>query len=704
MTTESRVRRTNDVRIDAYPQLTHGEYRLRAGRPLPFGATLVPGGVNFSIYSREARRLTLVLFEKGAAAPIAEIPFSDAFRIGDVFAMVVFDLDPERIEYGFRAEGPFEPAGGRRFNRDAILLDPYARAVSGRDVWGKTPDWNGAFQHRACLVPEDFDWEDDRALEIPFQDLVVYEAHLRGFTRHPSSGAKHPGTFAALREKVPYLKALGVNCIELMPIYEFDEFENSRTNPHTGELLLNYWGYSTVSFFAPKSGYAATGAYGMQVDELKTLIKDLHKHGIEVILDVVYNHTAEGNEHGPTISYRGLDNRTYYMLTPDGYYQNFSGCGNTLNCNNPVVRAMVVDSLRYWASEFHIDGFRFDLASILGRDPWGAPMANPPLIEQLALDPVLSKCKLVAEAWDAGGLYQVGNFPGFGRWAEWNGKYRDTIRKYLKGDSGQLGDLAQRIQGSPDLYRGHGLGTTASINFITCHDGFTLRDLVSYDGKHNEANGEGNRDGNDDNVSWNCGVEGETSDPHVNALRLRQMKNAMAILLMSQGIPMILMGDEVGRTQRGNNNTYCHDNELSWFDWGLLDRNEELLRFVSSTIAFRRRHHALRRASHFVGDEISWHGVRAWNADWSSESRAIAFLLDGEKAEQKDASIYVAMNMHWEALWFELPRPSSGQWHVFANTGAASPGDVFDPGAEPLLPDQGGLLLGSRSVVILVTR
>ncbi len=450
----------------------------------------------------------------------------------------------------------------------------------------------------------------------------------------------------------------------------------------------------------------------MQVDELKTLIKELHKNGIEVMLDVVFNHTAEGNEQGPTISFRGVDNKVYYMLTPDGYYFNFSGTGNTLNCNNPVVRNMVLDCLRYWAAEYHIDGFRFDLAAILGRDPMGVPLANPPLLENLAADPILAKCKLVAEAWDAGGLYQVGSFPAYGRWAEWNGKYRDTIRRFLKGDSGIIGDVAQRIQGSPDLYSAR--GPSASVNFITCHDGFTLNDLVSYDGKHNEANGENNNDGANDNQSWNHGWEGPTDNKWLNTLRLRQMKNAVAMLMVSQGVPMILMGDEVARTQHGNNNTYCHDNELNWFDWSQLETNAEQFWFFKKAIAMRHAHPVLRGTTHFrnsdyVGSgyaDITWHGLRAWNADWSEDSHILAFMLCGKHARGGsvcDDYLYVALNMHWESQWFELPGlPQGLQWHVAINTGMSGPEDAWEPGAEPLLADQYGFLLTDRSVAVLV--
>jgi glycogen operon protein len=673
----------------------------------------VPGGVNFSVYSRYATKCTLVLFEKDAPEPMVEIPFPDEFRVGNVFTMVVFDLGYENIEYGYRMDGPYEPWQGHRFDYSKILMDPYAKVIGGRDVWGQQPDWNDTYPHRARFIYDDFDWEGDRSLETPIEDLVIYEMHVRGFTRHASSMVKHRGTFAGLREKIPYLKQLGVNCVELMPIFEFDEFENSKISPVTGETLYNYWGYSQVGFFAPKAGYAATGRMGMQVDELKTLIKDLHRNGIEVMLDVVFNHTAEGNEQGPTISYRGVDNKSYYMLTPEGYYYNFSGCGNTLNCNNPLVRNMILDCLRYWAEEYHIDGFRFDLASILSRDQNGAPLANPPLLETLAYDPVLAKCKLVAEAWDAGGLYQVGSFPAHGRWAEWNGKYRDDMRKFLKGD-GTVGAASQRLQGSPDLYSYNGRGATASINFITAHDGFTLADMVSYNGKHNYANGENNNDGGNDNDSWNCGWEGPTDDPGINALRLRQMKNALAMLMVSQGVPMIVMGDEVGRTQQGNNNTYCQDNELNWLDWSLVEQNADLLRFFQNCIAFRKDHPVLRNNQHFrnydyVGSgypDISWHGTQAWNADWSAESRCLAFMLCGKHAKGgtvQDNDIYVAMNMHWDSHHFGLPGlPSGRKWHVFANT--AAPEDSYEPGNEPVLAEQGYILLGSRSVVILVSK
>ncbi|EOD68143.1 glycogen debranching protein GlgX [Amycolatopsis vancoresmycina DSM 44592] len=532
------------ARIDAYPTHRIGGFEVRAGQPLPFGATPVPGGVNFSVYSNNATAMTLVLFRAGADEPLAELPFDESFRIGGVYAMTVFGLDPEAIAYAYRADGPFAPAEGDRFDGRALLVDPYATLLSGRERWRCGPDrpW------RSRIAPADFDWEGDRPLRIPAEDLVVYEAHVRGFTAHPSSGVGAPGTFAGLVAKIPYLVELGVNCVELMPVFEFDERDNVRADPRTGEPLANYWGYSTVGFFAPKAGYAATGRHGMQVDEFKHTVKELHRAGIEVMLDVVFNHTAEGDERGPTLSLRGLDNRTYYMLTPDGHYFNFSGTGNTLNCNHPVVRGFVLDCLRYWASEFHVDGFRFDLAAILGRATDGVPLANPPLLEALAHDPVLRDCKLVAEVWDAGGLFQVGSFPDYCRWAEWNAGYRDALRHFLKGDVGSVAELATRFVGSPDLYARR--GAVASVNFVTAHDGFTLRDLVSYNEKHNDANGEDGRDGENHNISWNCGHEGPVDGGPVARLRDRQVRNALLILLTSHGIPMLLAGDEAGRQHR----------------------------------------------------------------------------------------------------------------------------------------------------------
>ncbi|WP_331757402.1 glycogen debranching protein GlgX (plasmid) [Streptomyces sp. NBC_01387] len=703
---------TQDIRerIDAFPTHRIGPYRVRAGRPFPYGATPVPGGVNFSVYSDGATTMSLVLFEKGATRPSAELEFPPEFRIGSVYAMTVFELDTENLEYGFRADGPFDPERGDRFDAGQVLSDPYARLISGREVWGREPDWDNVYHYRAQVLNDDFDWDGDRPLRIPAEDLVIYETHVRGFTRHTSSKVSAPGTYAGMREKIPYLRELGINCLELLPVFEFDELDNPRTDPVTGERLYNYWGYNTVSFFAPKAGYAATGPFGMQADEFKSLVKELHKAGIEVVLDVVFNHTAEGNEQGPTISFRGLDNATYYMLTPRGEYYNFSGTGNTVNCNHPVVRDFVLSCLRHWVAEYHIDGFRFDLAAILDRAPDGTPLPNPPLLEQLAYDPVLRHTKLIAEAWDAAGLYQVGNFPNYGRWSEWNGKYRDAVRRFVKGEPGLVSELATRMAGSPDLYQGR--TSSASVNFITAHDGFTLADLVSYNDKHNEANGEDNNDGANDNNSWNCGEEGPSASAHVRELRMRQMKNLLTILLTSQGIPMILAGDEVGRTQLGNNNTYCQDNDLSWFDWELVKANADLLDFARALIAFRHAHPVLRSSDHPTGTDrvgsgypdVSWHGVRAWAPDWAGHGRVLAMMRCGRHAKGgsvADDHVYVAVNAHWESHDLELPTLPDGQrWHLFADTGTA----VHRLGGEPELEHPGRFHLGAHSSVVLVGR
>jgi glycogen operon protein len=696
-------------RIDAYPTRQISGFDVRAGRPLPFGATAVPGGINFSVYSNHATAMTLVLFRPGESQPVAELPFPAAFRTGGVYAMTVFGLDAETTEFGYRADGPFRPAEGHRFDAGQVLIDPYARLLNGRPSWGADPGGDAPPGYRSAIPYDDFDWEDDQPPGLPAERLVIYELHVRGFTRHPSARVTYPGTFAGLTEKIGYLQALGVNCVELMPVFEYDELDNPRQDPATGARLYNYWGYSPIGFMAPKAGYAATGRHGMQADEFKNMVKKLHRAGIEVILDVVFNHTGEGNHLGPTLSFRGLDNSTYYMLTPDGWYQNFSGTGNTMNCNHPVVRAFIIDCLRHWAAEYHVDGFRFDLAAVLGRAGDGSVLANPPLLESLAYDPVLRDCKLIAEAWDAAGLYQVGSFPHYFHWSEWNGRYRDTLRKFLKGDAGAAADLATRLAGSADLYGGR--GGTASVNFVTAHDGFTLADLVSYNDRHNEANGEGNRDGDSNNNSWNCGREGPTSDPGVLALRARQQRNALLLLLMSWGVPMLLAGDEAGRTQAGNNNGYCHDGPLTWFDWDLAAENADLVRFVRAAIAFRRAHPALLRPA---GDgpvtgpagypAVSWHGRRAWAPDWTPDNRLLAAMFCAGDDHAADC-VYLAANSHWESATAELPRPPGGmRWHRFADTAAPPPHDACEPGREPALPDQASILVGARSTVVLVAR
>ncbi len=674
--------------IDTFPTNEIKGLKYRRGRVFPFGATLDDSGaVNFSVYSKEAVGCTLVLFHHGQKTPWVEIPFPDEFRIGDVYTMMVHGVDIETTEYGYRFDGPYDPVRGLLFDRNKILLDPYAKSVSGRSVWGRRHSESVQFQYRGQIIREDYHWDGDKPLEYAAGDLVIYELHVRSFTRHESSGVRHRGTYAGLVEKIAYLKELGVNCIELMPVFEFDEFENSRKID--GRTLYNYWGYSTVCFFSPKAGYAASAPFGMEADEFKNLVKVFHKNGIEVILDVVFNHTAEGNEDGPYISYKGIDNRTYYLLTPEGYYYNFSGCGNTMNCNNPVVRNMVLDCLRYWVSAYHVDGFRFDLASILSRDESGAPMMDPPLLDSIAHDAVLGRSILIAEAWDAGGLYQVGSFPSWGRWSEWNGRYRDCLRRFIKGGAECAPEMYWRIGGSNDLYSGR--QATASVNFVTCHDGFTLYDLVSYNDKHNEANGEDNRDGSSDNYSWNCGAEGQTGDKEIMALRLRQMKNMLTILLTSRGIPMLLSGDEFANTQYGNNNAYCQDNEVSWLDWRYLKKNSELFSYVKRLIAFRREHPVLRSDSFYFENngtgypELSFHGTRAWDLDRSAMGLSFGYMFAEDHCKfgtDGDCFIYVAVNAHWEGHEFELPIvPQGYRWKVVINSYDGEAEDDSEHGA-----------------------
>lgn len=534
-------------------------FQVRPGFFLDFGATVIPGGVNFTIQSHKATSCELLLFHREAEEPFAVLPFPDNYRIGFCYSMIVFGLDIEEFEYAYRLDGPYDEKMGLRFDRTKVLLDPYARAVTGQSHWGHKN--NPQHGYRARVVHSNFDWGQQRHTSIPMEDLIIYELHVRGYTKDASSGVKHPGTFDGLKEKIPYLKGLGVNAVELMPVFEFDEMRDARLIDEN--LLLDFWGYNPVSFFAPNTSYSSSKEYNREGMELKSLIKELHDQNMEVILDVVFNHTAEGNEFGPSFSFKGFDNQIYYMLTPDGHYYNFSGCGNTLNCNHPVVQNMILDCLRYWVIEYRVDGFRFDLASILGRNEDGTPLHQPPLLRSLAFDSILGNVKLIAEAWDAGGLYQVGSFPSWKRWAEWNGRYRDDMRRFLKGDDFLSQAAARRITGSPDLYDPVFRGRNASVNFLTCHDGFTLYDLYSYNEKHNEANGWGNTDGADDNNSWNCGVEGDTTDPSVLALRRKMMMNACAVLMCSRGTPMFLAGDEFADTRYGNNNPYCQDNLIS---------------------------------------------------------------------------------------------------------------------------------------------
>lgn len=648
-------------------------FKIRPGFFRMYGACVASNGVSFTINSHGATRCTLLLFKPQAPKPYARIPFPDSYRIGDTYSMLVYDIKPDEFEYAFSFDGPYEPAKGLLFNEENVLLDPYSRAVTGQRKWGEKPEGGKDFEYRARVVKSSFDWGNIKQLEQPFEDLVIYETHVRGYTKDKSSGVSAPGTFAGLKDKIPYLKDLGINAVELMPIFEFDEMESARVVD--GVQLYNYWGYNTVSFFAPNTSYAFNEEHNHEGDELKSLIKALKENGIEVILDVVFNHTAEGNEMGPCFSFKGIDNNVYYMLTPDAHYYNFSGCGNVMNCNHPVVRSFIIDCLRHWAIEYRVDGFRFDLASILGRDQNGAPMANPPILESLAFDPVLGKMKLIAEAWDAGGLYQVGGFPSWNRWAEWNGRYRDDMRSFLKGDDGMAGNAITRITGSRDLYSPESRGHKASVNFMTCHDGFTLYDLYSYNEKHNEKNGWNNTDGDNNGHSWNCGAEGETDDPNVNGLRRRLIKNAFAALLCSRGPAMFFAGDEFCNTQFGNNNAYCQDNIISWLDWSRLEEFKEIHDFVRHMIQFRKEHPILRKMtkpSSCQFPEISVHNGTPFNASTDYKTKLIGIMYAGRNEEDKeDDIVFYCMNAYWEPLVMQLPvLPNGKHWHVDTNTNA----------------------------------
>ena len=648
-------------------------FKIRPGFFRMYGACVASNGVSFTINSHGATRCTLLLFKPQAPKPYARIPFPDSYRIGDTYSMLVFDIKPDEFEYAFSFDGPYEPAKGLLFNEENVILDPYSRAVTGQRKWGEKPEGGKDFEYRARVVKSNFDWGNIKQLEQPFEDLVIYETHVRGYTKDKSSGVSAPGTFAGLKDKIPYLKDLGINAVELMPIFEFDEMESARVVD--GVQLYNYWGYNTVSFFAPNTSYAFNEEHNHEGDELKSLIKALKENGIEVILDVVFNHTAEGNEMGPCFSFKGIDNNVYYMLTPDAHYYNFSGCGNVMNCNHPVVRSFIIDCLRHWAIEYRVDGFRFDLASILGRDQNGAPMANPPILESLAFDPVLGKMKLIAEAWDAGGLYQVGSFPSWNRWAEWNGRYRDDMRSFLKGDDGMAGNAITRITGSRDLYSPESRGHKASVNFLTCHDGFTLYDLYSYNEKHNEKNGWNNTDGDNNGHSWNCGAEGETDDPNVNGLRRRLIKNAFAALLCSRGPAMFFAGDEFCNTQFGNNNAYCQDNIISWLDWSRLEEFKEIHDFVRHMIQFRKEHPILRKMtkpSSCQFPEISVHNGTPFNASTDYKTKLIGIMYAGRNEEDtEDDIVFYCMNAYWEPLVMQLPvLPNGKHWHVDTNTNA----------------------------------
>lgn len=676
-------------------------FRIRPGFFDINGATALSDGVCFTIHSQGATSCELLLYEPYAKEPFAILKYPDNYRIGNVFSMIVFDLDVEDFQYAFRLDGPYDKKKGLLFDRHKPLLDPYAKAVVGQSEWGQKPD--AFLGYRGRVVKNNFDWGITKPSIIPMEDLIIYEMHVRGFTKDASSGVAHPGTFHGIMEKIPYLKELGINAVELMPIFEFDEMRDHRVID--GRELLDYWGYNTVSFFAPNTSYASDREYNHVGTELKQLIKTLKENGIEVILDVVFNHTAEGNENGPFFSFKGIDNNVYYMLTPDGNYYNFSGCGNTVNCNHPVVQQMIVECLRYWVTTYRVDGFRFDLASILGRNEDGTPMDKPPLLQTLAFDPILGDVKLIAEAWDAGGLYQVGNFPSWKRWSEWNGKYRDDLRDFLKGGYWKAPEAALRISGSSDLYNPFERGTNASINFITCHDGFSLYDLYSYNHKHNEANGWNNTDGSDDNRSWNCGAEGDTKDPLILKLRYRMIKNAFAVLICSRGTPMFLSGDEFCDTRFGNNNPYCQDNLTSWLDWKLLDTHRDIFEFCKYMIHFRRNHPAIRKSiaqSHCGFPPISQHGATPWDDNFTQDSKIVCTMFAGhdEKQDFEDI-VYLAVNPYWESILIHLPKlPEPLQWHLAVDTSLSDTGGcTFEK--EQMSHVGNDYLIGARTVVVL---
>ena len=673
------------------------------------GATPLQNGVNFTIHTCGGTSCELLLFHRAQEEPFAVLPFPEAYKIGDVYSMIVYGLNIDEFEYAYRVDGPYCPEKGLLFDKNKILLDPYAKAVAGQRTWGIR--WDHTYHAR--VVKDRFDWGDMPQSKKELCDLIIYELHVRDFTHHPSSGVQHRGTFSGLMEKIPYLKELGINAVELMPIFEFDETMNSRTVD--GKQLLECWGYNTVGFFAPNSSYAAANEHNQEGTELKTLIKALHDNGIEVILDVVFNHTAEGNEKGNTFSFKGFDNNIYYMLTPDGNYYNFSGCGNTLNCNHPVVQQLILECLRYWTINYRVDGFRFDLASILGRNEDGSPMNNPPLLRTLADDSILSNVKLIAEAWDAGGLYQVGSFPASGRWAEWNGRYRDSLRSYLKGDSWNAWDAAWSISGSGDLYGGYYdnthsnyAGYNSCVNFLTCHDGFTLYDLYAYNDKHNEANGWNNTDGANDNRSWNCGAEGETDDPEVLSLRRRMIRNACAVLMCSRGTPMFLAGDEFGNTKFGNNNSYCQDNITSWLDWRMLEKNKDLFEFFKFMIAFRKKHPVIHKqlpTSVCGMDPIHTHNLNAEETDIPRDARTFCVSFAGyDKEKGKDDLIYVAVNTFWEDVTITLPNlHRRGAWHLSVNTYGDGNGHYCYPEGQEVRIDR-SFVMRPRSVAVFTGR
>ncbi len=652
-------------------------YKTHKGSPAHLGVTLKEEGLNFALFSEHATQVALCLFELGAKKPFLEITFDPQIhKTGYVWHILIADLPSYHWEYAYRIDGPNDLEKGLFYNKKLLLSDPYAKGLNTSCEWGKgTYGKEDEPPKGVTIIDAPFNWEDDRFPLLPMEELVIYEMHVRGFTEHHSSKVTHPGTFEGIIEKIPYLKELGINAIELLPVFEFNECENARISPVTHKPLKNFWGYSTVNFFSPMNRYSSSREFGGSINEFKKMVKALHKNNIEVILDVVFNHTAEGNQNGPVLSMKGIDNSIYYMMNTDGTYKDYTGCGNTLNGNQPIVGKMILDALRYWVSEMHVDGFRFDLASALTRDPQGHPLVDPPLIRAISNDPILAHTKLIAEAWDAGGLYQVGSFPHHDEWAEWNGQYRDTVRRFIKGTDNQAGAFAKALTGSEHLY---GMTRTPyhSINFITAHDGFTLKDLVSYQEKHNLANGENNQDGTNDNESWNCGAEGDTDNPEILGLRERQMKNFQIALILSLGTPMTCMGDEYGHTKEGNNNSYCQDNDLNYFLWDTLDKEKSFFRFYKAVIHFRKQEPVFKRTTFLKEEDIDWHGKSPYAPDWSETSRFLAYTL---KDAHKSPAFYIAFNAEFNNVEITLPSLSEGKkWVRVIDTSLPSPDDFID--------------------------
>jgi len=697
-----------------------GRADVRAGSPMPLGTQESGGGVNFAIFSRYASRVRLELFSHPEdATPSRTIDLDSAHhRTGDIWHVWIKGIGSGQL-YAYRVDGPYKPSEGHRFNFKRLLLDPFATAISSSPPWdfasalgydpsspGKdlTPSKldNARTMPKCVFVHEPFDWAGDQPPHYPWSNTLIYEMHVRGFTIHPKSGVNHPGTYRGLMEKIPYLKTLGVTAVELMPVQEFNENSVTRRNPQTNQQLKNYWGYDSVAYFAPKASYSSSGALGKQKQEFKEMVRAFHKAGIEVILDVVFNHTAEGNELGPTLCFRGMDNSIFYSLADDQrHYKDYAGTGNTVNANHPVVRDHILAALRYWTVEMHVDGFRFDEASVLDRDSTGKLLAKAPLLGRIAEDPVFRDVKIIAEAWDAGGAYEVGHFSKR-RWASWNGHYRDEVRRFWRGDDGMLGLFAQRICGSADIYTKSGKGPDGSINFVTCHDGFTLNDLVSYNGKHNEANGENSRDGINANYSGNYGAEGGTKDAGIEALRNRLIKNFLLTLLVSRGVPMLLGGDEFRRTQGGNNNAYCQDNETSWIDWTDLEKHQEIYRFAQGMIAFRRAHPILSKEQFYTDAGIHWLGPQGGLPNWDDpKEKHFACLIH----EDEQRALCLIFNAGADEVDFRLPPiPSGTQWHLAVDTFGETPDDLFAAGKEPLLKYPQTYLLKSRSSAILLAR